>query len=151
MTPVKQQHAAHRPQKGDIGDCLEACLASQLDLPVSSVPKLAEGLDYYTEANIGEFLKRARAWLATMGISLWGQWLRADSLEQALEIQGRINPGLRYILCGASRTEGVNHAVCARGGEIEHDPHPRPEITGIRGPLWPHRKVFGILVVRETV
>ena len=150
-----QKHAAHNPDRGRIGDCVEACLASQLDLPLHAVPRFSEGLERYTEgdmgANIEQWLKRAREWLAPMGLSLWVQWERADTVEGVLKLMGRANPDIRYILGGGSKTMGVNHTVCCKGGEIEHDPNPRAPATGLSGPLWPHRKVFGILVLRETV
>lgn len=145
-----QRTRYHRPHRGSYGDCLECCLASQLDLKREAVPEFSLGLDDASDRSMGEYLRRARAWLAPIGYSLWAGFSPARDLPSMLAEQEWLNPGVRYILCGGAKTEGVNHAVCVKAGKIEHDPfHTRAR--SIKGPLWPEQRLFGILVVRETI
>lgn len=102
------------------GNCLAACIASILEVPIESVPDLGAGT----------FLAVMDEYLKTKGIV--PVWVHAVQLASAW-----VGNADNYcILVGRSpRTEGVSHAVVGKpngyGFKIIHDPH--PDGTGIKG------------------
>jgi hypothetical protein len=122
MKPVDQTLFGPR-KNGAVGNCVSACIASLLELPIADVPYFMG-----TDADPDDFWKkRVNLWLGPRGLSLvhvkvsrtFSQW----------------PPGL-FILMGRS-PRGL-HAVVAKGGEmrasslriIAHDPH--PSRTGLK-------------------
>lgn len=84
------------------GNCLSACVASILEIPVESVP-LFVGTGWWP---------RLLAWLA--GLDLSATWIEA-----------RLPPRGYTIAFGPSpRFAGLGHTCVAYDGALVHDPHP---------------------------
>lgn len=110
MIKVKQT-ILHDPDNGDIGNCLQACIASILELDIHDVPHFAahKGSDWFDRLN---------DWLLKRG--LW-----------ALVITGWDGDFIPFgysIVCGTSR-RGIRHSCVAYDGKVEFDPH--PDDTGL--------------------
>jgi hypothetical protein len=110
MTPVDQEFV-HLPEQGQYGDCMRACVASLLDLPITDVPHFAQ-ID--AEGNgdfwlmVAEFCrKHGYAFVTMAGRFVWSE-----------------DP-IYHIIAGPSpRGHGVHHAVVGRNGQVFFDPHP---------------------------
>ena len=106
MTPVNQSNL-YQPDGIHNGNCLAACLASMLDLPLWMVPPFDQmfGRDDWRER-----------------IDLW--LLRMFSMKR-IRSEGHDPESLPeyYIACGPA-ARGVQHSVIYRGGVLAHDPHP---------------------------
>lgn len=85
------------------GNCLAACVASLLHVPLESIPDFSRM----------EWLDELRRWAEPHGFY---------PLCFSLDTNWR-PPGL-YILGGQSPRGDFLHAVIARGSDIVHDPHP---------------------------
>lgn len=114
MTPVRQTIIA--PADGDSmpGNCLQAAVASLLDLPLDEVPHFV-GDDW---ASGGE-----RHW--------WTEW-RHWCGDRGLTVRSEEpRPGEYYLASGPSPRDPENrgHVVVYRDGELVHDPH--PDGTGV--------------------
>jgi hypothetical protein len=83
-------------------NCMTACIASVLELPIRAVPFFIAGHD-------GRAWVRARAWLAARGL-------------EAVDVPHGFGP--RYTLFRGYSPRGTRHCVVAYDGEIVHDPHP---------------------------
>lgn len=108
MTPVDQEFL-HKPEDGQHGDCMRACIASVLDLPISEVPHFAQ-LDAEGKGN---FWLMVAEFCAEQGYSF-------------VTVPGRIiwtNDEVYHIISGPSPRRG-HHAVVGRNGQIVFDPHP---------------------------
>ena len=109
MKPVYQT----RFGKGE-GNCLNACVASLLELPLGG----SEGVP---EQNDGAL----RSWLLERDMgSVWVTRIRREATppEPYVELAGG---GSYYFAAGISpRDPGVDHAVVYSDGELQHDPHP---------------------------
>ncbi len=106
-----EQNIIHNPDKGDIGNCLQPCIASILELPIEDVPHFAE--------------RRQSDWFDRMN-----DWLR-DRGYWVLHINGWSDDFTPYgysIACGTSR-RGIRHSCVALDGKLIHDPH--PDQTGL--------------------
>jgi len=98
------------------GNCMSACLASVLDVPLDDVPNFAaKGARYWDEM---------QRWLHARGLFLF-----------ELKVPPDQTPGtpddLHYIASGVS-PRGIRHAVIMREGRLVHDPHPSG--TGLTTP-----------------
>lgn len=96
MKPVNQT------RDGATGNCLQACIASLLDLPLDAVP------DFGTAA--GQWLRFAR-------------YMNQHGL-QPVDVTPVAHPYNAYYLVTGTSPRGVNHACVALNGRIVHDPHP---------------------------
>jgi len=105
MKPVKQEFL-HRPDIGQQGDCLRACLASVLELPIASVPHFAQ-----ETVGSADFWNAVYDWLDERGLN----WKHTDYHDL---VAGRF-----YIVGGPSPRDG-HHAVISDGLSIVFDPHP---------------------------
>lgn len=88
------------------GNCLPACVASLLHLPIESVPNVCEDGDGW--------LERLAAWLVPRGFT-------------PLCFKGGPLPQLGATLCivsGVSPRGAFMHATVWCGGTLIHDPHP---------------------------
>lgn len=94
------QTILHPDPEGRIGNCLQAAVASLLDLDIADVPHFAEYDDWW---------ERMVAWAKTQG---WIVVYRQPNVPVAM--------GVAY---GPSE-RGVSHAVVVRDGETVWDPHP---------------------------
>jgi len=109
MGPVHQTTFGDGGDGSEPGNCMSACLASLLDLPVSEVPNFAAlgPLGYW------DGMQR---WLAGRGLYLF-------ELKSAPCHTPGAPEDLNYIASGKS-SRGLLHAVVMREGQIAHDPHP---------------------------
>jgi hypothetical protein len=109
VTPVDQEFL-HQPEQGQHGDCMRACLASLLDLPLQSVPHFAQLAadgqgDFWTM--VAEFCRSHGFSFVTMaGSFVWAE----DEIY--------------HIIGGPSPRGNGHHAVVGRNGNIHFDPHP---------------------------
>lgn len=110
MTPVDQS-IMHDPANGQWGDCMRACIASLLALPILDVPHFNEGGPRGLE-----FDRRVRDFLAQHGLIE----VRIHSkTSQAHVIQGTCH----HLIYGYTE-RGTYHAVVGLNGKVVHDPHP---------------------------
>lgn len=126
MKPVDQTTFA--PQ----GNCLQACLASIFEVPLSEVCDTSPraGSDY-SQHNV------VQAWLEPRGYWTWnldGKWAPKRGVRH-LEM-GRTEPAdflwpypPGWYIGGGVSPRGVEHAVVMRAGRIVHDPHPKRDMT----------------------
>ncbi|MBO3760337.1 hypothetical protein [Ciceribacter sp. L1K22] len=102
MTPVDQTQFAG---EGVGGNCVQASVASILDLPLSAVPHFLEAAPTPSEWELAFW-----DWCEERGIGLIrrsGEWI----------FDG-------YYLASGPSPRGVNHMVVYRDGVLAHDPHP---------------------------
>lgn len=101
MIPITQDRV------GEDGNCLSACLASILEVPLQTVPDFAAE----TETD-EEFLSAVDAWLAKKGLRY-----RQVALGDAAPVGWHTVEGLS--------PRGGQHACVAKNGALMWDPHPR--------------------------
>ncbi|MGV9427078.1 hypothetical protein ACWDO7_22680 [Streptomyces sp. NPDC003656] len=94
------QTILHDDPSGRPGNCLQATVASLLDLPLDEVPHFAEHDDW---------LQRLFDFCHSHGY--------------ALEFQ-RVTKYCAYGMAWGPSPRGVRHAVCWADGRMSHDPHP---------------------------
>ena len=112
MTPVDQEFL-HDPENGIHGDCMRACVASILNLPISEVPHFGEG-DALHNAEI--YWNNLANYLATKGLF----HLELNSFD--LEIS-KCPTDIYHLIYGKT-IRGTEHATVGRNGELIHVPHP---------------------------
>lgn len=114
MTPVRQTIYAGDPS-GVPGNCLQAALASMLDLPLAEVPHFVRD-DVHTDG--------VKHWWVEMG-----RWCHGRGL--ALEDRAAPYVGEYYLGGGPSPRDPLlrSHVAVYRDGVLEHDPH--PDGTGV--------------------
>lgn len=90
-----------------IGNCLQAVIASVLELPLDEVPHFAQ-VDEDTEGAVN-----------------WWAYLLAWLRDRGWRLDGTImpDPGEVYLASGPS-PRGVKHIVAYQHGRLLHDPHP---------------------------
>jgi len=89
------------------GNCLQAALASVLELPLDEVPHSVVWPDE-------EWFERLNAWLSQ----------RLGLVLISVSAEGwKIPESIFHIISGSTPGTGVAHAVVGRGGQIVHDPH----------------------------
>lgn len=125
MTPVDQ--TLFRGD-GEHGNCVPACIASILDLPLAEVPHFAAVHGPY-------FMQHMREWFENQGMGVC--YIDADGRDPIPYPHGVFS-----IATGKSPRGEFLHSVVWRGRKIYHDPHPsRAGIVG--GP-----KEFMIIAAR---
>src|SRR6266581_6866987 len=116
MRPVEQT-ILHDPEKGVVGNCFAACLASLLEIPLDDVP-------HFFGASTDSWRKDLNLWLARRGLSFIDVWCPNPTNFQWYVTEQLSQVGY-YVLSGPSpRYKSVEHAVIAKGGKIVFDPHP---------------------------
>lgn len=105
MTPVDQT-ILHDPETGAIGNCMQAAIASLLDLPLDDVPHFVK---LYPESE-----------QCGQAISDWCLDRRYFVVQLDLE---QLPDQMLCMLHGTS-PRGLPHVVVGRGTEMIHDPHP---------------------------
>ena len=116
MKPVEQT-ILHDPDKGVVGNCFAACLASLLEISLEDVP-------HFVETSPDAWQKDLNQWLAARGLAFVDVWCPNPTNFQWYVTEQLGHVGF-YILSGPSpRHKDVDHAVIAKGGEIVFDPHP---------------------------
>lgn len=91
-------------EKGTRGNCLQACLASVLGLPLDAVPD-------FTLAHPADWMDDMKAFVA------WGGY------EWNFGAPEEVPPGMLYIVNGQTK-RGTRHSTVWRDGVMVHDPHP---------------------------
>jgi hypothetical protein len=115
MIPQNQTTFGTKRWPFEPGNCLSACVASILELPVEAVPHFIEKSDPYE----GIWAERLDDWLAGFG-------LRALVLPISIVIAPPVG---FYVLCGRS-VKGHEHAAVAKNGYVVHDPYPNGKSRG---------------------
>lgn len=101
-------------ERGEIGNCLQACLATITEIPLEQVPHFAamEGLI--------DWQKAVKEWAAV------NNWLVYEHHGIIVSSQDQIG-----IATGVSpRDKALNHAVVYVNGKIWHDPSPSNQGIG---------------------
>jgi hypothetical protein len=111
MKPVKQTKLAS-PEGISLGNCLAACLASMLEIPLWMVPPFEE---MYARP---DWRERIDKWLARMFV-----------VRRAFNSGHQVDQLPEYYVAHGLSPRGVQHAVIYRRGFLVHDPHPSD--TGI--------------------
>jgi hypothetical protein len=118
MKPVDQT-ILHDPESGAVGNCMQAALASILDMDLDDVPHFVQLYPDSKECGDAMF-----QWLLE-GHVLWMQ----------LSPEEPVPADMPCLLYGKSE-RGLSHVVVGRGRTIIHDPHPsRAGLTEIEG-VW---------------
>lgn len=97
------------------GNCLQAALASLLDLPLDEVPHfIQDHVNHDGETDHAwNWWHCMRKWLRNRGLSITSAGVRAPE------------PGEYVLATGPSpRGKGIHHAVISCDGLLAHDPHP---------------------------
>ena len=98
------------PARPDVqGNCLQAALASILDLPLVEVPHFVQDDHDHPDDPDWHWYSRMLAWLTARGLHLRD----GDGAP----------PGSLVLALGKS-PRGLGHVVIQRDGETVHDPHP---------------------------
>lgn len=107
---------------GPKGNCMSACLASVLELPLAEVPNFFEAGSDDTD-----YWNACRTWLRGLGLGILT--INFDGPAQ----WSQLRLGGYHIVGGSSpRMEGMDHATVWYRGRMVHDPH--PDGTGIVKP-----------------
>ena len=116
----KEPTKIYQDKFGDEGNCMSACLAMMLDIPLSSVPNFFDMGD--TER---QWWNALREWLAEYNVGIV-----TTDLKGAL-----LHATKGYLIVGGSTERGLEHAVIYKDGELWHDPHPKgsglKEVSGV--------------------
>jgi len=94
------------PEKGD---CVPACVASVLEIPISEVPHVCLLYEDEWVRHLNDFLRQYGVYLVSMPANL---------LEEVAV------PLFGYHLMGGPSVRGVKHCVVGKDGRLVHDPHP---------------------------
>lgn len=116
MTPVMQTRFT---KDGDRGNCMTACVASLLDLPIESVPYFIGEPDFW-DAVLDFLFKNGYEYNQTF------------YPMEGYDFDWKSSPGVDgYFICAgpSPRLPGLDHAVIYKNGVMVHDPH--PDKTGI--------------------
>ena len=112
MKIVKQEFK-HNPSIGIYGDCYRACVASVLELPISQVPHLNDGLESKNEY----WKDKWQEWLNEKGYSyisiVFDKW--------PLELMGNIAPNVYYLLGGLT-IDNIGHTIVCLNDKIVNNP-----------------------------
>lgn len=122
MIPVRQTiFVADHPKRR--GNCMSACLASILELP------LDQTIDTTTDEvrEVVGYHESIRLWLADRGLK-FHTVVPAEGEEEAAELVGV------YSICsGGSPRGSFSHAVVCKNGRLVFDPHPSDDgLTDMR-------------------
>lgn len=113
MIPVKQTILT--TEEG--ANCMAACLASILEVPLDDVPNAAVEWRKGTAASLDRGWELLRSWLASLGLGI-------TNFGDEQELEGWRPSG--YWLAGidSPRFPGESHVVVAYGPVLVFDPHP---------------------------
>lgn len=129
MKPVYQKREFHAPSIGRYGDCVRACFASLLELPLDRVPDLTKKMN--KADSIGAALEIFSEFLAKhnlMPITVPGGALRTFDATAATPFVDDY-----HLLAGKAKGTGTPHCVVGRNGKVVHDP--APDGNGLEGSL----------------
>lgn len=112
MTPQDQTQFAGQ---GAGGNCVQASVASILDLALNEVPHFLA-----VAATPNQWELAFEDWLEQQGFAVWRE--QGEYLFEG------------YCLCSGPSPRGVGHMVVYRNGRLAHDPH--PSRAGIESVHW---------------
>ncbi len=97
-----EQTILHDPEKKNYGNCMQACVASLLNIPLNDVPHFHhDGCDAVT------FWDRVESFVEGLGFVInWGHQYDCLSIASGPTIRG------------------TNHCVVVKEDKVIHDPHP---------------------------
>lgn len=101
------------------GNCVAACVASILGLPLDRVPHFIEFGIAYGDSDDVQAVSSGNNWWAMMLGFLAGHGLWVTELEKVTDA----DPD-EYLLVAGMSPRGVLHQVVYREGRLWHDPHP---------------------------
>lgn len=121
MKPVDQTRI-HDPDRGVTGNCLEACVASLLEIDIEAVPYFGIDRDWFS---------RYLGFVREQGYEMTSHFHFPDGFPCGSEsIDLGVGVGGYFIAAGPSpranvRNQGLTHAVIIdAAGNVVHDPHP---------------------------
>lgn len=129
MTPVKQTIFG-----SENGNCLAACIASMLNIPIDHVPNWGIDIEYNVNT-LNMFLSNYGMFHVLVNIK--------DLEEQLISCNGY------YILCGESFSELCDHAVIYRNAELFFDPMPNGK--GLKGTIRNERYYQAIFIIPKEI
>ena len=112
MTPLKQTIFSNE-KAGTVGNCLQSCVASLLDLPIEEVPHFSWYMsDWFRK--LYSFIEEKGYVVIITGVKQNPNWR-----EEIKGIDG-------YVIVGGKSPRGIfnGHAVIYKDGEPFFDPHP---------------------------
>lgn len=116
----QKQTKLHDPEKGIRGNCMVACYANYLNIPIENCPAFEE-LFSCTKPN-GFWWDCVLLWWERMGYSYQYCTDKKDLPEIVFN-------GLYFVSGISPRNSEINHLVIYKKGELFFDPH--PDGTGI--------------------
>jgi hypothetical protein len=103
------------------GDCLRACVATVLGLPLEDVPHFVQYIEHPAGTD------RSLWWWAMYGFCRWYGWAVGYNDDP-------LDPPKGWALADGKSPRGHMHVVVAYDGEVVFDPHPsRAGLTDITG------------------
>lgn len=113
MIPVDQLYI-HDPENGVIGDCMHACLASILEIPITDVPDFRV---HFEKESSCDWWNAIIDWLDSLGYEIYP--LPSEEINN-------LPPSWYYIASGPTKRFGgkILHVCIGQDGKIVHDPHP---------------------------
>ncbi len=113
----------HDPENGIWGDCGRTAIGCLIEKPPEDIPHFWDRDN--KQGNI-----ECQKWLRKQGYEYVYFAVKAETLQDALDIFGCCNRYIYYLLVGESKN-GCNHVVVCKGRDIIHDPGiNKPGITG---------------------
>lgn len=138
MKTVMQQNPTHDPEKGQIGDCIRAAIASILDLPLYAVPHF--GKKHWPD--IQACSAAIETFLAKRGLMLL-QLPYPEFAPRLRDLANQSGKDCYHLIFGVDH-EGDGHACVGLNGHLVHDPHPLQR--GFANP--PEQWEIGLMVSR---
>lgn len=119
MKPVFQTITDHNPSEGRFGNCVQAAVASLLELPIDAVPHFCDGLD----GDNKEETRRINAFLRERGETIIDIAFAADKLDEWIALWEETGTQFFHLISGTS-PRGFFHCCVGLNGRVVHDPHP---------------------------
>jgi hypothetical protein len=106
------------------GNCMEACIASILEIPLDDVPVLAQ---YHGEEMEDQWFFVLSEWLLeTHGLIIMTFELSSGDEPRCIDICSAMLADCYHIMAGPG-PRGHQHAIVGCNGQPVHDPHPSGE------------------------
>jgi hypothetical protein len=101
------------------GNCMQACVASLLELPISSIPNFMENGEE-------KYLENRDKWCESVGLFIIALELKDDAVDYFKNAYG-------IALIDSPRSDnGKKHAVIVKGTRVVHDPYSTIETIGYK-------------------
>ena len=120
---VAQTIRADDPER--LGNCVSACVATFLDIPLAQVPHFLEQGEFVHKEALGRQgldpeIPDVSCWWAWWCGFMAGHRLGPVRLENVTDAE----PGEIVFVSGPTNRTALHHQVLYRDGELWHDPHP---------------------------